>query len=61
MCRDAAIYNGHMGDHRGMEEPAASCLLVTDASLSGFGGEVFDLRSGQPVLVGVLRERFPRE
>jgi hypothetical protein len=44
-----------------IKEPAASYLIVSDASLSGYGGQVFDLRSGKPVLVGVLRERFPRE
>ena len=36
-------------------------LLVSDASLSGIGGEVFDLRSGSRVLLGVIRERFPSE
>jgi hypothetical protein len=44
-----------------VKEPRASYLLVSDASLSGFGGQVFDLRSGEPVLVGVLREQFPSE
>jgi hypothetical protein len=34
-------------------------LLVSDASLTGIGGEIFDLRSGAPVLLGVLREQFP--
>jgi hypothetical protein len=38
----------------------ASYLLVYDASLSGFGGQVFDLRSGEPVLVGVLRGTVPQ-
>jgi hypothetical protein len=44
-----------------VRQPEASYLLVSDASLTGFGGEIFDLRGGKPVLVGVLRERFPPE
>jgi hypothetical protein len=44
-----------------VRQQEADFLFVSDASLTGHGGQIFDLRSGTAVLLGVSRERFPSE